>query len=467
MANINRRRFLGASALGFMSGAGLLGAMNAQRAFAADTTGYKALVCIFLKGGLDHADTVLPRDAASYDQLRSHRTNLMNSYGAARSRDSLLPLTPDNAAQFGGRQFGLPNELGPLHTLFQDRELAIVGNVGPLIEPVTRSQMEANSVATPPRLFSHNDQQSTWMALGVEGARYGWGGLFADAALASSPSDNPQFAAITASTNDVFLAGQVARPFKASQSGPPFVRLLEESYRLGNNAGGEAAREGLRAYLTAQRFSDPNLFMRDVSASTARAVENAGVFRTAYEDSIGVSTAFPGTDTGGQLQAVAQTIAIQQQLGASRQVFYVAKGGFDTHDNQHSSLPGIQQEIADAMAAFRTAMLELGMWDNVTVFTASDFGRTVIDNGDGTDHGWGGHQFVMGGAVNGGVIYGDMPDFDVNAEHYTPSRGRLIPSVSVEQYAATLGAWFGLDAGELNGVLPNLRNFDDRNLGFV
>ena len=181
IANITRRNFLQSSgALGFMGGAGLLAAMNGARAYAADTTGYKALVCVFFKGGMDHADTILPYDQVSYDQLRAARPGLFNAYNYANSASSRnrLNMLQLNASGFGGRQFALPPELAPLHSLYNSGDLAVVGNVGPLIEPTRRVDMEAGGVELPPRLYSHNDQQSTWMSLGAEGSRYGWGGRF-------------------------------------------------------------------------------------------------------------------------------------------------------------------------------------------------------------------------------------------------------------------------------------------------
>ncbi|MEM8921257.1 MAG: DUF1501 domain-containing protein, partial [Pseudomonadota bacterium] len=266
MANINRRAFLnGAGALGFLGGAGVLSGLNAMGAHAADTTGYKALVCIFLKGGIDHADTVLPYDQPSYDMLRGVRTGLFNTYnanssGSSRNRQNLLKLNPENAGDFGGREFALPVQLSPLHDMFESGELAVVGNVGPLIEPTTRTQYEARSVALPKRLFSHNDQQSTWMALGVEGARFGWGGKFADAALASDPSANPLFAAITARSNDVFLSGETARQFQAQSGGPVDLNVIQNRSILGRNDAGDAARARMQEFFGRSDFGSSNLF---------------------------------------------------------------------------------------------------------------------------------------------------------------------------------------------------------------
>ena len=167
------------------------------------------------------------------------------------------------------------------------------------------------------------------------------------------------------------------------------------------------------------------------------------------------------------MRSVAETIKIRQFLNVSRQMFYVSTGGYDTHSNQANSIGDLHSQLAAAISSFREAMIEIGEWNNVVVFTASDFGRTVIDNGNGTDHGWGGHHFVAGGDVQGKRLYGEVPFADVDSSSYTKSRGRLIPTTSVEQYAATMGSWFGLDSGELRAALPNLNNFNQTDLGFM
>ncbi|MEM8800401.1 MAG: DUF1501 domain-containing protein [Pseudomonadota bacterium] len=459
-------------ALSLMGTSGVLAGLTTRRAFAADTSGYKAMVCLFLKGGMDHADTVLPFDQASYEQLATVRQGLFNTYGAddansSRNRSQLLRLNPENEESFGGRQFAFPRELSGMHSLFEAGNAAIIGNVGPLIEPVTRQQMSDNSVSLPPRLFSHNDQQSTWMALGVEGVRYGWGGRFADSVMAASSSSSAQFTAITASGLDVFLSGEQARPFSVGEGGVSDFILRTQPWRLGPGQNSEIIQQLLREHYASLDVTSPSAFVRDVAASNARTIASNDSFQSARQDFFELSTAFPGTSIGSQLKAVAETISIQGTLGASRQIFYADTGGFDTHNAQASSLPPRHIEIDQAVTAFSAAMQEIGMQNNVVLFTASDFGRTLIDNGDGTDHGWGGHHFVVGGPVNGRRIYGDMPGFDPDSDEYTVSRGRLIPTTSVEQYAATLGDWFGIDRFELGQALPNLGNFNQSNLGFL
>lgn len=471
MANINRRRFLSSgAALGMLGGGGAMGMLANRSAYAADTSGYKALVCLFFNGGLDYSDMILPYDQPSLDLLRSHRANLHAIYDnsdSARTRDALLRLDVANADGFGGREFAFPPEMVEAQALFNAQELAIVGGVGPLIEPTNRSMMENGTAVLPSRLYSHNDQRSTWMAMQVEGAREGWGGRFAATAFESSPSDSAQFVAVTTSSMDVFLASETISQFRMDSNGAPRLTVLQNRSRLGRGDAYDDARTRYEAHLRGRNLSSDNLFMRDVIAVGGAAIDSADTMSAALEAAPEISIEFPDTDIGRQLSVVAQTMAIQQALNVSRQIFYVSIGGFDTHSNQAASLPTRLRNISQSMAAFRMALEEINMWNNAALFTASDFGRTVIDNGDGTDHAWAGHHLVMGGAVQGGRIYGEMADYDIEGERYTNSRGRLIPSVSVEQYAATLGGWFGLDSGELNAALPNLSNFDTPNIGFM
>ena len=322
------------TAAGFLASTGVLGALTARRAYAANTTGYKALVCIFLKGGLDSADVVLPTDTASYDMLKAARPGLMNAYGvgsrtSSRDRTQLLALNATNYADFGSLRLGLPPELSGMHAMFEQGEMAIVGNVGPLIEPTDRDSFESRSVKIPSRLYSHNDQQSTWMSLGTEGSRFGWGGRFLDAAMLANRGINPLYTAVTTSQPDVFLSGEAARPFTVRANGQQKVEFVDEAYRLGSNARFDAARQKMDAFLRQQSFNETNLFAKDFAARSAQGVENARSIEEALKSTTPLSTAFPSTALGGQLKAVANTINIRSALNSNRQVFYSTMGGFD------------------------------------------------------------------------------------------------------------------------------------------
>lgn len=460
-----RRTFLtGASALSAATLAGLGSSLSAFQASAAETGGYKAIVCLFFLGGMDGHDTVLPYDQASYDRYATIREPLMNQYanvqgGSTRARDRLLQLNPSNAASFGGREFALPEELSGIKGLFDSGDAAIVGNVGPLIQPLTRTQFEEESAPQPKRLFSHNDQQSTWMSSQPEGAQFGWGGRFADAALAAGANaGNRDFTTITSLGNELFLTGVDALPYQIGLDGAPEIDALNFFNGGRDTPEGEAIYQKLRDHFEAMDFNSTNLIDRDVSNAMRTALTTNETFNEAFESIQPFATAFPGHFLGQQLQAVANTIAIRDALFMSRQVFFVAIGGFDTHSSQVTDLPALQREIDGGVVAFYQAMQELGLGSDVTLFTASDFGRTLAINGDGTDHGWGNHHFVVGDAVQGGQIYGDMPPYDFGHDQDAGS-GRLIPTTSVEQFAEPLGRWFGLNDTEIAAALPNLTNF--------
>lgn len=474
MANISRRHLLaGLGTAGFASSLSTMSGLGLNRAWAADTSGYKAMICIFLKGGMDGADTILPYDQSSYDQLLSVRTNLFNAYDylsptSSRNRDNLLRLDAENANDFDGREFALPPELAPIHAMFEGGDLAVVGNVGPLIEPTTRRSLESHTAILPKRLFSHNDQQSTWMSFGVEGVRHGWGGRFMDQIVASSPQQSRTFSSISTTSNDVFLAGKDVSQFKVSTGGRVWEpHLYANGSFLGSGRSADAARTKIREFLTKDDDTNESILKQDITRLTAAAVENTEQFAAAQQHATPFTTSFPNTDLANQLRSVADTIKIHQHLNVSRQMFYCSSGGYDTHSNQVKTIGHCHTTLAGAISAFRDAMIEIGEWDNVVVFTASDFGRTVIDNGNGTDHGWGGHHLVAGGQVRGKRIYGDIPLADIDGDSYTKSRGRLIPTISVEQYAASMGAWFGLNKSELQVALPNLSNFETSDLGLL
>ncbi|MCB1688516.1 MAG: DUF1501 domain-containing protein [Halioglobus sp.] len=458
----NRRSFLKSSlALPMMmSGSSMLGSLAGFNAHAADTSGYRALVCVFLFGGMDCHDTVLPYDTASYNDYSSIRGSLLDSYaaqpgGSTRAREALLPLAPFNN-NFGTRQFALPPQMSGLHNLFAQGRAAVVGNVGPLREPTDRAGFNNNSAQLPARLFSHNDQQSTWMSFAPEGAQLGWGGRFGDATVAGNLQS--VFSQISLGGNSVFLTGDQVSPFQISADGVPAIQIIERAPA--------PLAPILRDHFVSTGSNRDNLFERDFIDLSRVSLAANDTLDAALQSGSGMTTPFPASGLGAQLRAVAQTIAVRDILGASRQVFFVSLGGFDTHSTQAADLPALQQDISDSLAAFYMATEELGIANEVTAFTAADFGRTLTVNGDGTDHGWGGHHFVVGGAVKGGEIYGDIPVSQLGHEQ-DAGNGRLIPSVSVEQFAAPLGSWFGLNQQELNIALPGLVNFPSGGLGFL
>ncbi|MEM0986809.1 MAG: DUF1501 domain-containing protein [Pseudomonadota bacterium] len=467
MANINRRNFLSTlTAATMASGTGLLAQLTRQKAFAADTQGYKALVCVMLQGGNDHADTILPRDQENYAALENVRGGILRAHGATHDLENLVALNPASADRFGGRLFGMPSYFAPFGSLFEAGELAIVGDVGPLVEPVTRQSYESGTAAVPEHLFSHNDQRSLWQSLGVEGTRVGWGGRFLDAALSSDPTSTAEFSAVTMTSPDVFIFGNSAIPFRPPLGGRSLdISIVHKNFFLGNADRFDPTREALQDFLRARDPSNPNLFARDVKTLQAAGVDVSLQFREATNDAVTLDHAFPNPSLS--LDQVANIIAMRNILNVNRQIFFVRQGFYDTHGRQAAEIANLHGELVPALAAFRQAMIAQGDWDKVTLFTMSDFGRALVENGSGTDHGWGGHSFVMGGDVRGGDIYGDIAPPEPGSSSYVDRRGRLIPTRSVEQFAATLGRWFGLDDGELQQALPNLANFDEKDLGFM
>ena len=469
MTYYNRRRFLqSTAALGFAGGTGLLSSLTAQSAYAMDVSGYKALVCIFFKGGMDGFDTVLPVDAPSYNSFKSIRSDLFALYdsdnpSSGRNRENLLNLgaTQSDAS----REFGLPPQMVELKQLFDAGNMAVIGNVGPLIEPTTRSTFENSQVMTPKNLFSHNDQQSTWMSMGIEGRNDGWGAQLARIAADADPSMNKAFSAITTASSDIFLRGEGVSQFKTQAGGGSEVDILSKRWLLRSARNSDAARDILRRHFGSTNANPLNILEADLAQSHKNGRETIEMYLNAVENGQPLLTAFPNTNLGSQLQGIAEAISLRGSLGVSRQVFFASIGGFDTHDSQVNDLAAKHVEISQAIAAFQNAMSELGTLNDVTSFTASDFGRTMVTNGDGTDHGWGNHHFVVGGAVNGGQIIGDIPPHDLTESAYTKDRGRLIPTISVDEYAATLAQWFGLNTTDLATVLPNWsQNFDGKTL---
>lgn len=460
MSAVTRREILKtASMLGAYGAAPFAMNLLPFNALAASTDGYRAIVCVFLFGGMDCHDTVLPFDETSYNQYATIRRTLLNDYdrlagGSSRTRARLLALNPANAADFGGRQFALPEALTPLHQLFEGGQAAIVGNVGPLIAPINRTQFRSGTGRAPARLFSHNDQQSTWMAAAPEGARFGWGGRLADMAIAARANANASFTAVSVSGSTVYLNGQDASPFALGVNGPAQINSINRTSLFNSSELPGRISDQLQDVANAR----VNLFERDVAGLHRQSIALNRDLQVALSSLPPFTTPFPTNGLGQQLQIVARMIGARSTLGAARQIFFVSTGGYDTHSNQAQTLTGLHTTLAGAMRAFYDATVELGVQNDVTAFTASDFGRTLAVNGDGTDHGWGGHHFVVGGAVNGRRILGAMPPPAINHDLDSGS-GRLIPSVSVEQLAEPLAAWFGLSASEIRTALPNIGSF--------
>ncbi|KZN38478.1 hypothetical protein N480_12560 [Pseudoalteromonas luteoviolacea S2607] len=442
---MNRRNFLKCASASVVASSILnMGEVLANTAVEGDE--YRALVCVFLYGGMDNHDTVIPFDTDSYNKWAQIRQPLLNQYTTKRDLAGLKPI--NTPARFAGRQFALPPEMAGIANLYQQGKLSIVGNVGPLLEPVTASQIQAETAKLPSRLFSHNDQQSTWMSGKAEGAQFGWAGKLNDALINSGAQQANTFSAITTSSAGLLVTGTNTTPYHVTDGKAATIDVLAQF----------AGNDEVQAHFSALGHQTNNILEQDLSAKINQSFEANAMYNQAISGQTVNIAEFPKTSLGRQLESVTRAIAIRDQLQTKRQIFVVAMGGFDTHSEQVRSLPRLQAALDGALTAFNGAMESMGLSNNVTLFTASDFGRTLAINGDGTDHGWGAHHFLMGGAINGGTIFGDIPQAEFNHELDAGS-GRLIPTMAVDQYAASLGRWLGLDDTTLNDVFPNLSKF--------
>jgi len=434
-----------------------LAAIGEAAAF--DATDYKALVCVFLYGGNDYANTVVPFDPANYALYHQIRGGAAgeDEAGIALARADLAAtaLTPlDGAVLTDNLQYALAPQLTRLKSLFDAGRLAVQLNVGPLIQPTTLTQYKSSNRTAnplPPKLFSHNDQQSHWQSDGSEGSTNGWGGRLGDIALSSSPV-NSQLTCISASNNAVFVAGRDALQYQISGSG---------AIRIG--ALGGALRTAVNSIVTR---SSAHVLENECAAVTRRSIALEGTVNAAL-GGVTLTTAFPsGNSLARQMRVVARLIGANATLGVKRQVFFVSIGGFDNHNSLMTDHARLMTQLDGALNAFYAATVELGLAEKVTTFTASDFGRTLSSNSDGSDHGWGSHHFVMGGAVKGGRFYGTAPHVSIDTDDQV-GQGRLLPTTGVDQFGATIAQWFGCTPSELPGILPNIGNFSNTNLGFV
>ena len=458
-----RRAFLRRSTQLGLAGTALpfalnLAAMGEAAAFNAND--YKALVCVFLYGGNDYANTVVTYDDASYNRYSTIRGggSGQTAGGIALAKADLTSTLLNPTVPLpGGRQYALHPAMAGLAGLFNSGKAAVQLNVGPLVVPLTRAQYSSpdrNTYPLPPKLFSHNDQQSVWQSSSPEGSTVGWGGNIGDLALSSN--GNSLFTCMAVTGNAVFLSGDSALQYQVSTNGAVAINGVKS-----NVYGSSAVRGALSALI---QQPSAHTLENEYTRVTTRAVTSESQITSALAGST-LGTVFPTSNSlADQLKMVARLIGARNTLGSKRQVFMVSLGGFDLHDNLIAQQPVLMQRVSEAMTAFYNATVELGVADKVTAFTASDFGRTLSSNGDGSDHGWGSHHLVVGGAVKGAAFYGTPPPVSITntaapEDQWHVGQGRLLPSTSVDQYAATLAKWFGVADSEMAGVLPNITHF--------
>lgn len=474
-----RRAFLRRSGSLALTGTALPMALNLAamgEAAAFDANDYKALVCVFLYGGNDYANTVVTYDDPSYNAYSLIRGGGagQTAGGIAIAKASLTPtlLNPTTPLP-GGRQYALHPAMTGLAGLFNAGHAAVQLNVGPLAAPTTLAQYRDNDrkkYPLPPNLFSHNDQQSIWQSSSPEGSTKGWGGRIGD--LAMSSNSKSLFTCISVSGNAVFLSGDTALQYQIGTN-----RAVQISSVTNPVYGSSAVRDAMR---TLTQAPSSQVLENEYNAITRRSITAEGQMTDALNASPATAAPFNtfsnNNPLSNQLRMVARIIASRNRLARHRQVFLVSLGGFDLHDGLIGQQPTLMGRLSGAMTEFYNATVALGVADKVTTFTASDFGRTLASNGDGSDHGWGSHHMVMGGAVNGGAFYGTAPPVSISQtsspnDQWHVGQGRLLPTTSVDQYAGTMAKWFGVADSELTDILPNLSRFGSaaypKNLGFM
>ncbi len=460
--DLSRRKFIG-SCCAAVGTTGLLSALAQLRligAIASPSTGsvtanatdYKALVCLFLQGGNDANNLLIPNDSAGYASYAAGRGAL------ALPQTGLLALAPRTS---DGRAFALHPSMPEFHSLFGQGKAAILANTGTLVVPTSKAQYSSQSVPLPPQLFSHSDQQVEWQSsVPDKPFSTGWGGRLADLTDAFN-SNNSISMSISLAGQNSFQVGRTVAQYSVGTNG---VVSLSGSSTSATSAAGIRTK-AQNDLLAAQNGS---LFKTAFAGTTRDAIADSALLAQYIGASapIPFTTTFPTTSLGQQLKMIARLVAAAPSLGLKRQIFFARVGGWDLHDNQLGAHATLLADLSTSLKAFYDSTVELGVANQVTTFTASDFGRTYNTNGDGSDHGWGSHHLILGGAVQGNDIYGRVPDLTINGPDDT-GRGRWIPTTSVDEYSATLATWFGVSATNLSTVLPNIGRFAKPNLGFL
>jgi uncharacterized protein (DUF1501 family) len=449
---ILRRNFL--KGLGAITAANTFPGLSLMNAYAQAANDYKALVCVFLYGGNDGNNMVVPVQTAEYSAYAQGRG--AGAGGLALAQGSLVQL-----AQAGGARFGLHANLAPLQQVWANGDMAVLLNAGPLVQPVTRAQYRANRSTRPANLFSHDDQQEQMQtAIPNNQASIGWGGRLGDRVVALNAGSTVPMN-ISVGGNDVFLKGQSVPAYSVPAGGQFGLNGFN------NTAQANARRAALQQLFALDRQND---MVRSAADVISGAVNASTALNTVINNNASLATpAFQNLNTGlsRQLFTVAKMIEGRTQLGLSRQVFFAQAGGYDNHQNQIADQGGRFNELGPALRAFYNAIVALGVQNQVTLFTLSDFGRTLRVNDGGSDHAWGNHHLIIGGAVQGGATYGAFPNQALGGPDDTDSDGRWIPTTAVDQYAATLAKWFGVPDADIPAVVPNIARFPTRDLGFM
>ena len=476
---LSRREFLGQGACAGLGLAGLLSTMGTLRLFNSTLSAqtvpggdHKALVCLFLFGGNDGNNTLIPYDDAGYQAYAASRGIL------ALPRTNLVRLTP--AAGGDGRDWALHPSLAPLGPVFDAGKMAVLANVGTLVAPITQAEYKSGGAAIPPYLFSHNDQQVQWQTSVPDSTRrVGWGGRLADHLQALNAGSQISMN-VSLAGNNFFQVGEEVFQYHVTPEGSIGLQGRDATWapnpQLRQSTDDTLARS--YGHLFEQEYA--NVMKRSIRNDTLLKTTLAAVPR--YDRAPGAPGYQPGdldlfphcrTATGSltrvaaQLHMILRLIASNGALSLRRQIFFTSLSGWDTHDDQLNDHSALLAQLASAVADFYNATVTLGLSEEVTLFTASDFNRTYSTNGKGSDHAWGSHHFVVGGGVNGGRLVGRMPVLQSGGPDDTGDRGAWIPGISTDEYAATLARWFGVSDANLPLVLPNIGRFARRDLGFM
>ena len=417
---------------------------------------YKALVCIFLFGGNDGNNMLIPNDSRYTSNYQASRGVL------AIPQASLLPLNPLTSPN-GGGTYGLHPSMPEIANLFNSGQAAMLANVGTLLAPITKAQYNARSVAVPSQLFSHQDQELEWQtSIEDQPPKTGWGGRSADLLYSLNTNNNVSMNISLAGAN-TFEVGNVINEYNVSTSGAI-------SLNIPTSGTGPAQLQALKDLIA---MNHTNLYESAFATEMNTAINDASLLNTAISGTSASNywtTPFPTSSLGGQLKTIARLIQAAPTLGHNRQIFFASIGGFDLHStegNNAGAHANLLRDLSQSMNALYAASVQLGVSQSITQFTASDFCRTFpVNGGQGTDHGWGNHHMVVGGGVNGKTIYGTFPNLTVGGPDDTTT-GRWIPTTSVDQYSATLAKWFGVSAGNMSSVFPYLGRFATPDLGFM